>query len=109
MKDPARLSGEEEWQPLPAADEPRRVDASERETGASSRLLEALKLIASIAVIIISLATMIAMFRDIPALALTAYARTADRERVLAAGFQQHVVKPVDPLQLLQLIAEVLG
>jgi PAS domain S-box-containing protein len=55
------------------------------------------------------LARLRAMFRDIPALALTAYARTADRERVLAAGFQQHVVKPVDPLQLLQLIAEVLG
>lgn len=68
MKDPARLSGEEEWQPFPAADEPRRVGAPERKTGASSRLLEALKLIASIAVIIISLVTMVAMFRDVPML-----------------------------------------
>ncbi len=44
------------------------------------------------------------MFPEIPALALTAYARPTDRDRVLAAGFQQHVVKPVDPARLLQLI-----
>jgi len=55
------------------------------------------------------LARLRAMFPDIPALALTAYARTADRERVLSAGFQQHVVKPVDPRHLLQLIDDVLG
>ena len=48
------------------------------------------------------------MFPDIPALALTAYARATDRERVLAAGFKHHVVKPVDPQQLLQLIAAAL-
>jgi signal transduction histidine kinase len=48
------------------------------------------------------------LFPGIPALALTAYARTADRDRVLAAGFQQHVVKPADPQQLLQLIAAML-
>jgi CheY-like chemotaxis protein len=54
------------------------------------------------------LARMRRMFPNIPALALTAYARAADRERVLAAGFQHHVVKPVDPQHLLQLIADVL-
>ena len=54
------------------------------------------------------LAKMRAMFPQIPALALTAYARAADRERVLAAGFEQHVIKPVDPPQLLQLIAAAL-
>jgi CheY-like chemotaxis protein len=48
------------------------------------------------------------MFPHVPALALTAHARTIDRERVLAAGFQQHVTKPVDPTQLLQLIVAVL-
>ena len=47
------------------------------------------------------------MAPEIPALALTAYARAADRDRVLAAGFQQHVVKPVDPHQLLALIARL--
>ena len=45
------------------------------------------------------------MCPDIPALALTAYARATDRDRALAAGFQHHVVKPVDPKDLLQLIA----
>jgi PAS domain S-box-containing protein len=45
---------------------------------------------------------------QIPALALTAYARAADRDRVLAAGFQKHVVKPVDPQALLQSIAALL-
>ena len=48
------------------------------------------------------------MFPDLPALALTAFAGAADRERVLAAGFQQHVVKPVDPEQLVHVIAAVL-
>jgi PAS domain S-box-containing protein len=48
------------------------------------------------------------MYPDIPALALTAHARTTDRERVLAAGFQQHVIKPVDPAQLLQFVVALL-
>jgi len=48
------------------------------------------------------------MYPNLPALALTAFARAADRERVLAAGFQHHVVKPVDPEQLVRLIASVL-
>ncbi len=43
-------------------------------------------------------------YPGLPALALTAYARATDRERALAAGFQQHVVKPVDPQQLLGFI-----
>jgi CheY-like chemotaxis protein len=37
---------------------------------------------------------------DIPAIALTAYARAEDRARVLAAGFQRHVSKPVEPSSL---------
>jgi PAS domain S-box-containing protein len=55
------------------------------------------------------LARMREMSPGIPALALTAYARAADRDRALAAGFQQHVVKPVDPQQLLELIAGCLN
>jgi signal transduction histidine kinase/ActR/RegA family two-component response regulator len=47
------------------------------------------------------------MYPEMPALALTAYARATDRERVLAAGFQQHIVKPVDPAALLQAIVEL--
>jgi len=45
----------------------------------------------------------------VPALALTAYARVEDRRRALAAGFQAHVVKPVEPGDLVKLIAELAG
>jgi CheY-like chemotaxis protein len=38
---------------------------------------------------------------DIPVLALTAYAREEDRARALAAGFQDHLAKPVDPAKIL--------
>ena len=38
--------------------------------------------------------------RDLPAAALTAYARSADRARTLQAGFEMHLAKPVDPLEL---------
>jgi PAS domain S-box-containing protein len=38
--------------------------------------------------------------RDIPAAALTAYARSEDRVRTLEAGFEMHLPKPVDPLEL---------
>ena len=36
----------------------------------------------------------------IPAIALTAYARSEDRTRALLAGFQIHLSKPVDPVEL---------
>lgn len=39
--------------------------------------------------------------RNLPAIALTAYAREEDRADALAAGFQLHVTKPVEPDQLL--------
>jgi PAS domain S-box-containing protein len=40
-----------------------------------------------------------------PAVALTAYARDEDRTRSLAAGFQAHVAKPVEPSELLSVVA----
>jgi signal transduction histidine kinase/DNA-binding response OmpR family regulator len=43
----------------------------------------------------------------LPALALTAYARTEDRDRALAAGFQMHLAKPVEPRQLLEAVARL--
>lgn len=46
---------------------------------------------------------------EIPALALTAYARTADAERAFEAGYQRHVAKPVDPLLLVELVAGLVG
>jgi len=41
----------------------------------------------------------------IPAAALTAYAEAEVGERVLSAGFQAHVAKPVEPARLVALIA----
>jgi PAS domain S-box-containing protein len=38
--------------------------------------------------------------RDVPAAALTAYARSEDRVRTLQAGFEMHLAKPIDPLEL---------
>jgi CheY-like chemotaxis protein len=35
-----------------------------------------------------------------PAIALTAFARPEDRVRVMRAGFQNHVAKPLDPAEL---------
>ncbi|MEH2353542.1 hybrid sensor histidine kinase/response regulator [Nostoc sp.] len=46
---------------------------------------------------------------EIPAIALTAYAGESDRDRVLAAGFQKHIAKPVQPTELLTSIADLLG
>jgi CheY-like chemotaxis protein len=43
----------------------------------------------------------------LPALALTGYARAEDRARVLAAGFQAHVPKPVEPVELAAAIAAI--
>ncbi len=44
---------------------------------------------------------------QIPALALTAYARPADRELALRSGYQAHVAKPVDPADLVRAITEL--
>ena len=42
-----------------------------------------------------------------PAAALTAYARMEDRTRALRAGFQMHVPKPVEPLELIAVVANL--
>jgi len=47
--------------------------------------------------------------RNIPAIALTAYARADDRQRALLAGFQMHVTKPVEPRELVAGIASLLN
>jgi PAS domain S-box-containing protein len=43
--------------------------------------------------------------RDVPAIALTAFARSDDRTRVLRSGFEMHLAKPVDPAELVASIA----
>jgi PAS domain S-box-containing protein len=46
---------------------------------------------------------------DTPAAALTAFARSEDRTRALLAGYQTHVVKPVDPSELIAVVAALAG
>ena len=44
---------------------------------------------------------------DVPAVALTAYARPEDRERAIRSGFQVHMAKPVDPGLLFAMVARL--
>jgi len=44
----------------------------------------------------------------LPAIALTGYASAEDGARALAAGFQLHIAKPVDPAELLMLVSRLL-
>jgi PAS domain S-box-containing protein len=46
-----------------------------------------------------------ARVRDVPAAALTAFARSEDRTRALRSGFEMHLSKPVDPGELVVSIA----
>jgi len=43
----------------------------------------------------------------IPAAALTAYAGIEDRRRVLLAGYQLHIPKPIEPARLAFLVASL--
>ncbi|HWQ35785.1 MAG TPA: response regulator [Blastocatellia bacterium] len=43
----------------------------------------------------------------IPAIALTAFARDEDRDKALAAGFQAHLTKPVEPAELTAVVASL--
>jgi CheY-like chemotaxis protein len=47
--------------------------------------------------------------RDLPAVALTAFARSEDRRRAMLAGFQVHLAKPVDPEELVAVVASLVG
>jgi signal transduction histidine kinase len=46
---------------------------------------------------------------QIPAVALTAYARSEDRLRALTAGYQMHVPKPIEPIELVMVVASLTG
>lgn len=43
----------------------------------------------------------------VPAIALTAYARVEDRVRALTAGFHVHVPKPIEPVELIAVVASL--
>ncbi|MGG6267042.1 PAS domain S-box protein [Leptolyngbya sp. AN03gr2] len=47
--------------------------------------------------------------KQLPAIALTAYAGELDHQQALAAGFQQHLTKPIEPEQLVNAIASLVG
>ena len=44
---------------------------------------------------------------EIPAIALTAYARAEDRMKAIASGFQMHISKPVEPAELVTVVASL--
>jgi CheY-like chemotaxis protein len=46
---------------------------------------------------------------QVPAVALTAFARSEDRTKALLSGFMVHVIKPVEPTELAATIASVAG
>jgi len=46
---------------------------------------------------------------EVPVVAATAYGREHPRSRVLAAGFVEHLQKPIDPEHLCQVVARVAG
>lgn len=46
---------------------------------------------------------------NVPAIALTAFARAEDRRRALLSGFQMHLAKPVEPAELVAVVANVAG
>jgi PAS domain S-box-containing protein len=44
---------------------------------------------------------------NIPAIALTAFARSEDRRRAILSGFQMHIAKPVEPSELVAMVASL--
>src|SRR5205823_6089653 len=46
---------------------------------------------------------------QVPAIALTAFARSEDRLRALEAGFSAHISKPVEPSELIATVASVVA
>ncbi|MBW4448326.1 MAG: response regulator [Spirirestis rafaelensis WJT71-NPBG6] len=47
--------------------------------------------------------------RKIPAIALTAYTRIEDKMQALEAGFQKHLGKPIEPNELVKIVAELVN
>jgi signal transduction histidine kinase/CheY-like chemotaxis protein len=46
---------------------------------------------------------------QLPAAAVTAFGRSEDKRRALAAGYQTHIAKPIEPSQLLAVVARLGG
>ena len=46
--------------------------------------------------------------KDIPIIAMTSYAMSGDKEKLLAAGCTAYIEKPIDPMLVIRQIQEVL-
>ena len=46
---------------------------------------------------------------DIPVIAMTSFAMTGDREKMLSAGCNGYIEKPIDPAKVIEQIQEILG
>ena len=44
---------------------------------------------------------------DIPAIALTAFAREEDKQQAIKAGFDLHLPKPIDSVELIKFISQL--
>lgn len=47
--------------------------------------------------------------RSLPVIAVTSYAMSGDRERLLAAGCNGYIEKPIDPLLIINQVQGILG
>ena len=47
--------------------------------------------------------------RDIPIIAITAHAMSGDRERIMAAGCNAYIEKPIDPITIVEQIHKIIG
>ena len=47
--------------------------------------------------------------RNVPAIALTAYARPEDRDRILGSGYGYYLAKPIDPMIVVKTVREAAG
>jgi len=47
--------------------------------------------------------------RDLPAIAISAFARPEDRERLRAVGFREQLAKPIDAMVMLQTVRSVVS
>ena len=50
-----------------------------------------------------------ARLRLLPAAALTAYARSEDRARALRSGYNMHLSKPIEPVELMAAVVTLAG
>lgn len=46
---------------------------------------------------------------SVPAIALTAFARSEDRTRAMMAGYHVHIAKPIEPQELLATVGSLAG